>query len=430
MKIEEVREEKDSVSVVTTGATFSVQKNREMGEITVCQGLEQKRLLATIQLDIPFSNLTVLKTDTESCILFQTVKGAHYLRLEISRDSVLSLYSCCELTVTYQGNFLPEYSVSKEGNALFIDEEGGIGIYPCKGMKQLKTICFSQEDWVVEYQMDRYCEILTSIFPPRPYEFERANKEGIVHYASIDEPYPSDRQVEEYGRYGSILVVHQSIWHGRLTLEGKTPEDIAESKFDAGCSTYDFMPVHEEELRRVIKKAHSLGMKVIPYMSPRYSCARGDVFLDKMAQALDRYHFDGVYYDGLPFDIPESYGLVRKTRGILKDRLLYLHRSNSPLKDEDLFCPFIDTYADYTLMIEQELFFEKHLRYAVSGYNTSNTIGFLCYQCLSLPKMKDLLERKDTLHIHFSYQVGNRWGKGWEEKLALVKSNSAEHERG
>ena len=46
-----------------------------------------------------------------------------------------------------------------------------------------------------------------------------------------------------------------------------------------------------------------------------------------------------------------------------------------------VYCPFIDTYADYILRGEHPADFEDdaYLRYVLAGYNTSNAIGMVCH---------------------------------------------------
>ena len=103
---------------------------------------------------------------------------------------------------------------------------------------------------------------------------------------------------------------------------------------------FDYLPVNEKELVRVIKKAHSLKMKVIPYMSPFFSMAKGNVFLDRVKTTLRKYEFDGVYFDGISRDILYSYQMIKDTRALLKDRILYLHCTADPLMFAIIALPY------------------------------------------------------------------------------------------
>ncbi|MCE5258049.1 MAG: hypothetical protein LLG44_03200, partial [Chloroflexi bacterium] len=91
--------------------------------------------------------------------------------------------------------------------------------------------------------------------------------------------------------------------------------------------------------------------------------------------------FDGVYFDGVTFDIQQAYELVRKTRKMLGGRILYIHSTWEPLMSRTVYCPFIDTYADYILRGEHPADFddEDYLHYVLAGYNTSNAIGLVCH---------------------------------------------------
>ena len=64
------------------------------------------------------------------------------------------------------------------------------------------------------------------------------------------------------------------------------------------------------------------------------------------------------------------------------NRILYVHCSIDPLDDGRIYCPFIDTYADYILRGEGGVWglkLDDFLRWTLSGYNISNAVGYWCY---------------------------------------------------
>ena len=82
-------------------------------------------------------------------------------------------------------------------------------------------------------------------------------------------------------------------------------------------------------------------------------------------------------------DFRKSYAVIRRAREILGDnRILYVHCSVDPLKDGRIYCPFIDTYADYIIRGEAGVYglkLDDFLRWTISGYNISNVVGYWCY---------------------------------------------------
>jgi hypothetical protein len=122
-------------------------------------------------------------------------------------------------------------------------------------------------------------------------------------------------------------------------------------------------------------------MKLVVYLSPFYSAAP-DIFAE-MQRVLDEYQVDGLYFDGISMDFRHSYAVIRRAREILGDnRILYVHCSSDPLGDGRIYCPFIDTYADYILRGEGGVWrigLDDFLRSTISGYNISNAIGYWCY---------------------------------------------------
>ena len=98
---------------------------------------------------------------------------------------------------------------------------------------------------------------------------------------------------------------------------------------------------------------------------------------------MAEYGFDGVYYGGVTSDLMDGYELMRETRELLGDKLIYLHSTYETLFSHDVYRSFIDTYADFVLRGEYPADFrdEKYIRYVLSGHNTSNAIGFICHCC-------------------------------------------------
>ncbi len=406
MELKSVKENKDTIIVITTGAKYIIDKSGKKGKISCYQQLNKERLIASLDFNCCFSNLTVERKDETTCILFD-LEECNYLRLQINSDSLLEIFSHGELSLTFSGSFLPDYSAEKNGNILLIDETGGIGLYPYKGLRNIESIDFTSKEWKIDYTLGRYSRFLVSVFPPRRFNHKQSLEERVAHHGLPDAPeyregqsplpmpLPSNDEIQELARYSNILVLHHEFWQGKLTRKGKVVSTFEDILINAAHCCHEYIPVDERELIRVIKKAHSLKMKVIPYMSPFYSTAKGKDFLDKIKEKLEQYNFDGVYFDGVYFDdILYSYSIIRETRRLLKDKILYYHCTLGSLYSRNIYCPFIDTYADYILRAESGAgFTDKHLRYVISGYNISNSIGYICYSTYPLDFIKKLIPK-------------------------------------
>ena len=406
MKVKTVTEDKSEITVVTTGAKYVFDKSGKQGRISCHQQLNQKRLLATIEFNCPLSTLSVEYHDDATCLLHQEVERGGFLRVQINSDSLLDLYCSSALDLVFSGNFLSDYSAQKDGHILLIDESGGIGIYPYRGLKSVELSNLADEGWQINYTLEPWGRFLVSVFPPRPFNYARSLEERIAHHGSIGPwvppPYPPDEMIAEASKYTNILVLHEMIWQGKRTRAGQPVTTLDELYEDVSWCCFDYVPVNEEELTRVIKKGHSVGMKVIPYMSPMFSMAKGKDFLDRVENALEEYGFDGVYFDGISMDILYSYELIRAARARLGDRLLYLHCTSDPLDSRNVYCPFINTYADFVLRAEHDADSDdKYLRYAISGFNTSNTVNYICYYPYSLDFIRELIDKALAVKARF-----------------------------
>lgn len=413
MKVRDVRETQDRVRVVTTGAEYVFDRSGEEGRIDCYQRIERRRLLASIRLGCSLSTVSVEHKDPSTCVLHQQLGQGlsdHYLRVRIGGDSVLDLCSTRGLEVDVAGQFRPEYSATKDGNVLLADGSGGFGLYPCRGLRSVEASELGRREWRVQASLGPLCRLLLSVFPPRTYNLAQSFEERVVHHGSIGPwavpPFPSDEMLEGARRWANVLVLHEGIWQGKLTRAGKRVETLEDIYAEAAGCCHEYVPVDEAELFRVVGKAHSLGMKVIPYMSPFYSTAKGAQFLGRVEEVLHKYGMDGVYYDGVSADVLDSYQMIQDTRRLLGDRILYVHCSFDPLMSRNVYCPAIDTYADYILRAENATRLNpRYLRWAVSGRHISNAIGYVCYYDLSTQDIRALVD--EALAVDARFYLGS-----------------------
>ncbi|MHB9034481.1 MAG: hypothetical protein ACYC6L_15725 [Anaerolineae bacterium] len=384
MNIDSVYETPERTIVMTTGARYEFDKSSKRGEVSCYQRLNRERPVARITFGHAFRTLTVEHHDNESVVLNQIVQSTWYTKLVIRADGVLEIYSMPRLDLQFAGSFTP-YVGQRDGSVLLLDETGGIGVYPSTRFNQRDATGLTSREWRLHYEGDMFCRMYVSVLPPRPYDWERSYKNRIAHWG-VNPPwtfghFPSDEMITKAAEYADILVLHDQIWLGKLTRQGIEPQTEEELTEDAAYCSYAYTAVDPQALTHVVQLAHQLGMKVLPYFSPTFSMSSGSEFLEMVERTLSQYGFDGVYFDGVTFDLYQAYELIRSARKMLGERILYIHTTWEPLMSRSVYCPFIDTYADFVLRGEHPADFddEDYLHYVLSGYNTSNSVGLVCH---------------------------------------------------
>ncbi len=372
MKIESIETQEEGDSVITSGAEFVLDRKENL---VICyQRIPRRREVATIR-GLPLDEVKLLTRNAERCIFGLSPENA---LLAIGADSVLQISLAPGENVTITGAYAPAWRGIDGNHFLLPDAVGGVGAY-LLGEGKCRPPASWESGWTLSYEADVASRLLITVFPPRPFDVNQSRK-TMVHTFSSKRPYPSDEEITRWSKIGPVLTLHSWIWRGS---RGST-YGIEQ---DESWSTTTFVPKDEPELRRVISTAHERGMKVIPYMSPYYfGDSRGLVgsetmpeYLKKVQAVLAEYGFDGVYLDGLyKNDVDGSYELLRQLRRMLGDgRIIYVHDTNMPL--EKISCPFIDTYATYTLTGEHTKLTEEYARWIVSNYNLGNSVGTFCY---------------------------------------------------
>ena len=419
MKIESVREEESEIEVRTTGASYLFHRSSPKGRIQCFQRLGRERLIATLELPIPLGRLTVEGQTDEVCVLHQASDNARFTEMRINADSLLVIGSFNQLEkgirVGFETTFSPEYQALEKGCFLAADQFGGIGIYPEINAGKTSLMNSAATELRVDFPGVGYQRLLLSVFPPRPFNWERSFSDRIVHHIAEIEPYPRDEQLEDWSRWCNVLVLHAQIWQGKYTREGKRLVRREDLYQNASWAKFHHVPLEEEELRRVVARAHQMGMRVIAYLAPFYSLAEGEEFLEEMRLAISNYQLDGIYFDGNSFDPLRSYQTIRATRRLLGDKILYVHCTDDPISSPRLVCPFIDTYADYTLRAEHIADFDpKYLRYIISGYNISNAIGFVCNYNYPPEVSRRLVDQALAVGARLPLFTGRQLDPTWE----------------
>jgi hypothetical protein len=348
------------IVVVTTGAELRFGKD---GVVRCFQRIPERREVTRLALPPDSMPLRLDEVGDFACEISGTG-----VSLSVQGDSLMILQTPEGTKLTFEGLFQPAYRADKEGKWLFIDPEGGFGVYPV-GTQETNTPAVSDQPWFLHYDLEQSEEIWVSIFPPRPFNWERSF-ESIAHeggHVPLEKyAYPSNELIRESARFCRVFAVHSYLFPGGDRDPWLIPA---------------FVPSDMREFARVRNEVHRHGMKLVPYFSPYYYT--GPDFPAEIRRALDELKVDGLYFDGVSPDWRTSYRLTRHAREMLgDDRLLYVHCSHDQLDSKTIYCPFIDAYADYILRGEAGrggLPLDTFLRYIVSSYNIGNAVGLWCY---------------------------------------------------
>ncbi|MEI7780829.1 MAG: hypothetical protein WCJ18_02750, partial [Planctomycetota bacterium] len=314
--------------------------------------------------------------------------GAGTLQLRINGDSLLMLQSQRPLDVRYEMGFSPASVRSYQGDRLMLDEWGFVGSYFATGQGKASDRIAER---AVEFSLARGQVWWLAVGPPRPYPWEESLKERVAWHWSMDTGYPADAQIEQWSKHANILLQQAEVmlwkdWSLR------------------------FIPRNgPEEFQRVNRTCERVGMRNIIYTSPFYflqgtgleakamnsfenfavtGFSPGDgrglnwpIFLSEITKVVKEYQPDGLYFDGIYDNVVRTYLLSRKARALVGDRgLLEYHATGSP-PGAGVYLPQIDTYYTFILRgegVQASYTDPEYLRYFVSTYNISNSIGVLC----------------------------------------------------
>jgi hypothetical protein len=404
MQIESVAREDQSTTIVTTGAKFIITPS---GEMQCWQRIPAERKVLEVKLPKAVGPLQVEKKSDFVCIV-----RSDSISLRVQGDSVVVFNFDKDTPASFHGLFKPAYHTVKEGRWLLIDPTGGFGVYPVAAHATNKPD-FAGESWQIDYDFKAKEEAWLSVFPPRPYRWQRSF-ESIAHEGTIKEPYPGDALIQSVGRTCKMFFVHSYFWPGG----DREPWAIS-----------TFVPSDMKEFRRMQDSVHKNGMKLIVYFSPYYykkvGNVAGDDFVAEMKRALQDYKVDGLYFDGISMDFRQSYRIIREARRLLGDEgRLFVHCSSDPL-GVGIYCPFIDTYADYILRGENgrgQLTRDDFLRWTVSGYNISNAVGYWCYYgSTGKPGYVDVVPPSEDIDASLANEV-----RLWREETIWTQSKGGD----
>jgi hypothetical protein len=384
MRVEDVREGEGRLVVRTTGAEFVF--DIADGTLHLRQRLGAEREAATVMFGA--DTLAGLKVEKRSDGAVRLTAAEGKLRMRINGDSLLMIRDERALAVGCEPLFSPRTAREYAGNFLLLDEYGGIGSYLATGPA---SSCTSRPGETVEYSLQPGQILWLAVAPPREYPWEASFRDRVCWHWSTKTGYPPDADIEQWSRYGNILLQQSEVMLWKDWSLRFIPRD--------GLA----------EFQRVNATCERLGMRNIVYTSPFYfltgtglesramnsfdnfavtGFSPGDehglnwpIFVEEIRKVMRDYKPDGLYFDGIYGNVVRTYLLSRKAREIVgDDGILEYHATGSP-PGGGVYLPQIDTYYSFILRGEgcQPLYTDPdYLRYFVSTYNVSNSIGVLC----------------------------------------------------
>lgn len=413
MVVERVQRSESRVVVRTTGAEFAFEP--AAGTLTLRQRIGKARRVATVTF--PRMALLGLRVDwhTDGAVVLSAHRGR--LQMRINGDSLLMIRYAKTLELSYMLGFSPATIRQSAGNMLLLDEYGGMGSYLATGSG---PGCVPESDGRVRCHLEPGQILWMAVAPPREYPWEASLRDRVCWHWSMEMGYPADEQIERWSRSGNILLQQSEV----MLWKDWSLRFIPRNGVD--------------EFERVNRTCERVGMRNIVYTSPYYfltgtgledkamnsfdnfavtGFSPGDgrglnwpIFVQEITKVMREYKPDGLYFDGIYDNVVRTYIVSRKAREIVGDGgLLEFHATGSP-PGGGVYLPQIDTYFDFILRgegVQAEYTNPDYLRYFVSTYNISNSIGVLCNNNdypLDEGFVDSLLDRNIRLH----YLLGGR----------------------
>lgn len=380
------------ISVITTGAKYEIDTENNI--ITASQRIEFPRELAKWQSSLSLKNLRIDQQTEDVCVL-----SNDQLTIGIQRDSLMVISPQRELQMTLTNLLGGDFNRYARGYLYSTDDFGGITVDPyvppgtgLEPQSELLTKGLSFEKLSSEYTLQHQKKIneqiddpwsseelgaaesgwqarwttrpgeffTTSVFPPRPYDWEKSFTEGRRTYSAHQNP------LEDKDIFG---ITNWTLWDHIPKMFGHSYSDYYEPENDA-------------EFRKLVADAHARNIGILPYMSAYWTPTRDpNRYIDGVRQFKEKYGIDGVYSDGLPSaDWLVAYKEMRMLRELFPSGYIAVHNSIQQAGWEIAQQkPFLYTYATSVSMTEGVYTRSgpswQYPRYFTAQFRKSNNFG-------------------------------------------------------
>ncbi|MBX7256493.1 MAG: hypothetical protein K1Y02_09045 [Candidatus Hydrogenedentes bacterium] len=406
MQVDSATVSSDALRVVTTGAQFTLNT---AGKGSLRQRIGHEREI--VQLQIAGVGALPKLTHTGPGFAFAQFDTPK-LDLRVNGDSLFMFHAHEAVTIDVTRMINIGFYAPDESNCLILDEWGGYGLFASDPNTKFDDNVYGSKITKLTIPADGVLWI--GICPPKPYDWKRSITDNVVWHWSNTLGYPKDDDLIAWSQEGNTVLLQSEVMLWKDWNLAFVPR------------------LGEAEFARVRKTMHDHGQRFIVYTSPYYflkgtpieSKAMNsfdhfeqtgfppgwpdgvniDLFMDEISKVMREYKPDGLYFDGQYMkSVPALYALARRTRALLgEDGILEWH-STTALGHGFCYLPQADAYVDFILRGEgREGNYGDfdYLRYFVSGYNASNSIGVICNNnSKPTPElMKKLLQVNARMH--------------------------------
>lgn len=424
--INSVQEYDFGFKVLTTGAEFIYDNNT--GILDINERIDNSRHVAKVHFGNGPSKAKMIFNTPD-----HTIFEANDFFLGIYGDSTFILSPRSKLNLRYEGFLKPDYKGNVKGEFVLADDKGGITVLPQRHETGyvLTTREFGEKNWFLSYELQPGQRVMSGVFPPKKYDYIKAYSDRCVFSIGVIDNNVSmgiltdDQTIKNWSKYCNILVLmNGGLYHGRIDNVGYNFPGEPYKFTHVG----PYEPVIPEELKRVVRTGHSVGMKVLVYITPYFHNKTPDAnaFLRDAADVFEKYNIDGFYIDTLYGDIRDAkkwkndkianYAIIRQLRKMVGPKgILFLHGSGD--RSEVACVPNIDAICDFTLYGESVKFENldtAYMNYQVRKINMSNSIGYLKPNMLEYMPAKTLIDgisKKDIFLRWISNPYENSRGK-------------------
>lgn len=382
MAIESCKLEDGRAVVATTGGRYVVDADSDTIEVE--QGLGDRRAVATLRSSLDLAGLRVLKSGPDLCVLANS-----RLTFGIQPDSLLLISPQRPMSVTLTSRIGGVWNRLIAGHLIALDDTGGFTVNPAiplgSGRLARTSVLTAGLDfvgklhdgtftsrakpgWQVSWQLDPGERLGLSVFPPRPFDWERSfDGSSVLTFWGL----PTDVYQAQFGSDFKDFILWD--WTRRGYGMSYGPRAI---------------PTDEADLRKHIAAITKIGGRALNYFSMYFYYSRDPrEFAAEAARWKATYGIDGIYTDGNPdHEWLTAYEMMRLTREVFPRGTIYLHTTGQsfnggpPLALPDIFMPFIDTYATIT---DRGEFLQgpngkkgwPYPRYVASPFRKANALG-------------------------------------------------------
>ncbi len=398
MRVESVEQTNGRVRVVTTGADYTFTPD---GTINAGQRIGVERQVFSLRSDQPFGELTVTRQDDDVCV----IEGDR-LAFGVQGDSLIALATNRPLDLTLTSEIGARHLATQGPHLLAIDDDGGLVISHDFSKTHQTTGCeltdlpedTGEPHWSFNYHIGARERVGLAVFPPREYDFETAFGKRLVNVTGII----PDEHIRFYNQWCNVLMHFDA---GRLYDKCREPTE--------GRGPYVFLD--PEAMRHSVQTCHDLEMQVICYSN---TGGEGnlwygddvDAYLAHLQAVTDDYDLDGWYFDGVfaRDNWSVAYSFMRRVREMVgADGIIYNHCTlNAPLTRDDLYMPFIDTYATWLLRGEGQGINgvnAPYMRYIINSNRISNAIPTLKWDKIQDAETHDIFRAMLGFHGRFRW---------------------------